>query len=591
MTLRARVFALVSGVAAFTVVLATSLVSGSARRAFAALDAQRTAVLVDQFRKEVERQGEQIADRVARIAASDIVARTATNLVRGGADIAGYVDEAAPLAAAQGLDFLDLVANDGTIISSAHWPARFGYRHPWAKVEPRGHAFLQPIELPHERVLGLIAIAAATVGEPPLFVVGGRRIDEHFLQSLGQPPGVRVLLYRNLEPELARQQLIDSSGSTPPAGPLEPLIARARQSRREASQTIEWPDGPEAFDAIPLAGPGGAVLGVLLVGNSQRELTALVSRIRWTGLAASGLALVAAFVLTYVVSSRVTRPVEELARGARAVAAGDWDVRLDVQATGEIEDLARAFDTMTTQLVEQRERLIQTERVAAWRELARRLAHELKNPLFPLRLTVDNLRRAKSLPAPEFDEVFDEGLGTLTTGLANLNTVIARFSDFAKMPAPHLETLSANRLVEQSVGLFRAQLDAPDRPRIAVVLELDPAAPAVRVDAEQFGRALQNLVLNAIDAMPNGGQLTAKTQTLASGVRFEISDTGGGLTAEERTRLFTPYYTTKAHGTGLGLAIVQSVVSDHGGCIRVESEPGRGATFAIDIPVAPGQAS
>jgi len=591
MTLRTRVFALVSGVAAFTVVLATSLVSASARRAFAALDAQRTAVLVDQFRKEVARQGEQIADRVARIAVSDIVARTATNLVRGGADIAGYVDEAAPLAAAQGLDFLDLVANDGTIISSAHWPARFGYRHPWAKIEPRGQAFLQPIELPHERVLGLIAIAAATVGEQPLFVVGGRRIDEHFLQSLGQPPGVRVLLYRNLEPELARRQLIDSSGSTPPAGPLEPLIARARQSRREASETIEWPDGPEAFDAIPLVGTGGAVLGVLLVGNSQRELTALVSRIRWTGLAASGLAIVAAFVLTYVVSSRVTRPVEELARGARAVAAGDWDVHLDVQATGEIDDLARAFDTMTKQLVEQRERLIQTERVAAWRELARRLAHELKNPLFPLRLTVDNLRRAKSLSAPEFDEVFDEGLGTLTTGLANLNTVIGRFSDFAKIPAPQLETLSANRLVEQSVGLFRAQLDAPDRPRIAVVLELDPAAPAVRVDAEQFGRALQNLVLNAIDAMPNGGQLTAKTQTLASGVRFEISDTGGGLTAEERTRLFTPYYTTKAHGTGLGLAIVQSVVSDHGGRIRVESEPGRGATFAIDIPVAPGQAS
>jgi two-component system sensor histidine kinase HydH len=140
--------------------------------------------------------------------------------------------------------------------------------------------------------------------------------------------------------------------------------------------------------------------------------------------------------------------------------------------------------------------------------------------------------------------------------------------------------------VLKTVQLYRAKLEAPDRSPIGVVLELDPSAPTVRVDPEHVGRALQNLILNAIDAMPSGGRLTARTSRHATTVRFEIADTGEGLTEEESTRLFTPYYTTKAHGTGLGLAIVQSVVSDHGGRIWVESARGRGATFVIELPAA-----
>jgi signal transduction histidine kinase len=182
--------------------------------------------------------------------------------------------------------------------------------------------------------------------------------------------------------------------------------------------------------------------------------------------------------------------------------------------------------------------------------------------------------------------VFDEGLQTLTVGLANLNTVVGRFSDFARMPAPQLESVPANDLVQRSLQLFRAQIDAPDRPRITVAVELDATMPAVRADAEQLGRALQNLLLNAIDAMPDGGHLTVRTIRSSGSVRFEVSDTGAGLTEEERSRLFTPYYTTKQHGTGLGLAIVQSVVADHGGRIWVDSAPGRGATFQIELPTA-----
>ena len=590
MSLRTRLFVLVSAVVTVTVVLVTATVSSSARGSFATLDEQRTAALVAQFRSEFKVEGDQVGLRLDRIAASDTIVRMAAD--GGGArrDHAAYVNEAAPLAAAQGLDFLDLVSADGTIISSAHWPARFGYRHSWVSpslIHSRAtEEFLQAVELPEEITLGLVAVHKVGAGNSSVYLAGGRRLDREFLQSLVLPPGMRVLLYRNLEPELSARQLVDPSGAASQAPVLVPLIARVRETGLEASEYIEWPDGPETMSALPLAGRGAGVLGVLLVGSSGRELAALVRHIRWSGVAFGGLGLIFGFVLSYVVASRVTRPVEQLAAAARSVADGDWNVDLGhVRASGELGALADAFETMTRELGDQRERLIQAERVAAWRELARRLAHELKNPLFPMRITLDNLQRARSLPPGEFDEVFSEGMTTLTTGLNSLTTVVGRFSDFSRMPAPEFSEVSPNAIVKQSVALCEAQLDAPGSPPIHVTLDLDAAAGTIRGDGEQLGRAMHNLLLNAIDAMPAGGELAVRTRRSDDVVHIEVADSGLGLTEEEARRLFTPYYTTKQHGTGLGLVIVQSIVADHAGTIRVEGAPGQGATFHITLPV------
>jgi len=327
------------------------------------------------------------------------------------------------------------------------------------------------------------------------------------------------------------------------------------------------------------------VLAVLLIASSDRELSDLMSRIRWTGVLAGALGIALGCGVSYLVASRVTRPIENLVDAVRDVADGRWNVDPPAaNASGEVGALARSFARMTAQLSEQRDRLVQAERVAAWRELARRLAHELKNPLFPLRITIDNLRRAKTLAPREFDEVFDESLGTLTTGLASLNTVVARFSDFARMPVPEFAEVPPNDIVRHALKLFDAQLAAADRPPIRVASDLDASVEPIEADADQLGRALLNLLLNAIDAMPQGGELTIRTRRAKGGVRIDVADTGEGLTGEERARLFTPYYTTKQHGTGLGLAIVQSVVADHRGRIWVESEPGRGTTFHIELP-------
>jgi signal transduction histidine kinase len=223
--------------------------------------------------------------------------------------------------------------------------------------------------------------------------------------------------------------------------------------------------------------------------------------------------------------------------------------------------------------------------VAAWRELARRLAHELKNPLFPLQVTVENLMRAKQKSPEMFEEVFQEGTATLLAEINNLKTIISRFSEFSKMPQPQRHPTQVNDVVRSVLRVFHAQLQ--EKNQIVVRTELADALPEIAADPDLLHRALQNLVLNAIDAMPQGGELTIRTAALGDHVEISVSDAGSGLTPEECGRLFTPYYTTKQHGTGLGLAIVQSVVSDHGGKISAESTKEQGTTFHIELPCQP----
>ena len=218
---------------------------------------------------------------------------------------------------------------------------------------------------------------------------------------------------------------------------------------RESRDTVGSGADAETFYALPLQGYQDSLLGVLLVGSSRRDMVRLESSLRNIGITVAAAGILLGIGLSWWATARVTRPVRKLAESAGKVAAGNWGATVEAASSDEIGRLAQAFNRMTHQLVEQRERLVQAERVAAWRELARRLAHELKNPLFPLQITVENMQRARERYPDQFDEVFREGTGTLLAELANLKQIIARFSDFAKMPAPEMQAVDFNRLVRR----------------------------------------------------------------------------------------------------------------------------------------------
>jgi len=220
--------------------------------------------------------------------------------------------------------------------------------------------------------------------------------------------------------------------------------------------------------------------------------------------------------------------------------------------------------------------LLQAERAAAWREMARRLAHELKNPIFPIQLSIETLRRAQDQEDRRFGELFRESSDTILEELRSLKQIIEEFSEFARMPRPQLRPTDPTAVLDQVLALYQARL-------AGFVLERDvaPDLPLLPADPDLLGRALGNLVANALEAMAPGGTLRVAVSRAGAGVAIEVADSGPGLTQEQRTRLFTPYFTTKKGGTGLGLAIVQGIVSDHGGRIEVQSEPGQGTTFRL----------
>jgi signal transduction histidine kinase len=576
MTFRTRLLLVFTAAVVASVGLVEWLVSRTTRDAFERAEAQRVNALVAQFRREFAHRGEAIVREVNGIAASDTILNIAI-----AADRAPYYGEASALANSSGLDLLELVAGDGAIISSAEWPARFGYKEDWL-VGPdwkaRG-AFLRREELSDGVTLALTAVSETHAGDRKLYVAGGQRLDREFLSSLVLPEGMRVLLYRGLSDVLSPAQIIGREGPVANAAEFIPIILQSIKEPREFSRIVGMGASAETVHVLPLTN-GHDLLGVLLIGSSRRDLVATEASLYNTGLLVALGGIVVGIVVAFWATARVTRPVRALAAGAAKVAAGNWGATVETPSDDEIGQLARAFNRMTQELVAQRERLVQAERVAAWRELARRLAHELKNPLFPLQITVENMRRAHEAVPEQFEEVFREGTTTLLAELANLKQIIGRFSDFAKMPAPEMQAVNLNDLANEAMHLFEPQLAQAG---ITARLELDPQLRPVPADPEQITRVLRNLVLNAIDAMPHGGALTVRTAAQSAGARIEVSDTGQGLTAEECDRLFTPYYTTKTHGTGLGLAIVQSVISDHKGRIAVESQPGKGTTFRIEM--------
>ncbi len=262
------------------------------------------------------------------------------------------------------------------------------------------------------------------------------------------------------------------------------------------------------------------------------------------------------------------------------------DLHLAVAATplrdeGSSEGTVLVFDDVTP--------LIRAQRVSAWRDVARRLAHEIKNPLTPIQLSAERIRRHFTAAAPTTRELVDECSTNIIGAVESLKGLVDEFSQFARMPAPKAVPSDLHALLDEALALYMGL------PRLTVVREYDPAMPAIRVDPEQFKRVVINLVDNAVEALasahdglPASASGTISVQTTWDDshrlARLVVGDDGPGLGEADRSKLFLPYYSTKGRDSGLGLAIVRRIVVEHGGTIEASDRAPHGAAFTMELP-------
>lgn len=339
------------------------------------------------------------------------------------------------------------------------------------------------------------------------------------------------------------------------------------------------PAGPGAMsERIPLPELGPEI--AVTASRSRLPLAVVLENLDATILLVGGVTVFAALGLAALLSRGLARPMVDLARQASDVMRGE-PRHIVAQGPREIEESAAAFNRAIDDLTSLRRQLAASERIAAWREIARTVAHEIKNPLAPIRAAIETLRRLRARSDPAFDEYFDEATRTALTEVNRINQIVSEFTDFARLPAPSPSQVDLVELARSVVALHATG-------GAAVRLE-DSSAQGAFVDRNQVVQILTNLVQNALDAVSGQAEASVVVRVAAAGsdrVRVSVRDNGPGIAKELRERLFLPYATTKAHGTGLGLAIAQRLVVEHGGEIGYLDVPSGGTEFWFELPLA-----
>jgi two-component system, NtrC family, nitrogen regulation sensor histidine kinase NtrY len=293
-------------------------------------------------------------------------------------------------------------------------------------------------------------------------------------------------------------------------------------------------------------------------------------------------------LVSFLLTEEIIRPIVNLEEATRRVAEGDFSFRILSRSADELSHLVGSFNRMVSELSHSREKLRQSEKISAWQEIAQRLAHEIKNPLTPIKLSAQRILKKYSADpgsgAGEFQKVLQASISSIVREVDNLNDLLVEFREFARLPMPRLQSVHLRELVEEVVRMYR---------NLSSEVTFDSSHISedsiIRADPGHINQVLANLIRNAIQAMPNGGEVSVRSAVVNKEnrrfCRIWIKDTGSGIPEEIRDRVFEPYFTSKADGAGLGLAIVERIVFDHDGTIWFETQEDVGTTFIIDLPL------
>ncbi len=521
-----------------------------------------------------ERIGKSILSQMEQLASDQTLTRfLLVKDATGFIDQQGLIDFSVDTKQLLNLDYLAVIAPDGKVLARGHDPGLFGDDlsndpvfaealkgqkvQSLAKIHDSGEDILTilsltPIWFENREVIGVIA--------------GGTSLDQDFCLHLRDLSGAEILL---VEGNILLAKTIAGQGDE------MAMYLQDQQTFRTKLQGL-WYN----FSRYPLQDYSGNKVADLLMGVSTQDLDILFDNMRiiYGGFALGGLIL--AIIFGYLLSSGFTKPIENLTWAADRLASGDFTARVNYSGRGELANLTDTFNEMAADLEDYRRKLIESERIAAFSMMARKVAHEIRNPLTPIRIAIEDLRRAYDASDPNFETAFKQSTKTVLEEVTSLSKIVDEFSEFAKFPSPKLARDDLNEIVNSAVPLFSKLIDSG-----TISVELSRKSLPVMADREQIRRALINLVKNGLEAIPSTGHVTIRTILADKNAILTVSDNGSGLAPNVKQNLFTPYFTTKSGGSGLGLVIVKKIVSEHDGKIKIADQISGGAVATIELPL------
>lgn len=299
----------------------------------------------------------------------------------------------------------------------------------------------------------------------------------------------------------------------------------------------------------------------------------------------AGIVVLLALALGYLLSRSVTQRIANLAAATERVARGESGFTVPLGGDDEITELTDGFNKMIEEVASARDRIVYLEKVSGWQEFARRLAHEIKNPLTPIRLAIQELRRRAPAGDPDFSRLVHDASDVVEEEIGALTRLVDEFSHFARLPEVETAPLELNTFVREFLAAYN-HFD----PDARVQVDLPEETPIVFLDRVLMRRVLANLFFNGIEATEgNEARLWIRASVIPATrmIEIRVEDNGPGVPLDHAEKIFEPYYTTKPEGTGLGLAIVKKIVLQHRGSIALRRSPVGGAAFVILLPPAP----
>jgi signal transduction histidine kinase len=343
---------------------------------------------------------------------------------------------------------------------------------------------------------------------------------------------------------------------------------------------------PYRVAAAPVRASGRDGVVTVPLRNRQQEIEEQIDELNRRVLSGFVLFSLLGAALGYWMAERIADPVNRLTRATRRIARGDLDARVAATSSDELRRLVQDFNQMAADLKRQRTELERTQRLEAWADMARQVAHDIKNPLTPIQLSAEHARRVNIDRGRPLSPVLDNCVNAILTQVKLLRQISAEFSSFASSPTPRPEPTAVPALIEEVVEPYRTGL----ADRITITVGAAANLPDVTLDRTLFSRALTNIIENALHAMPGPGRLTIQAREHGANGRralvVETTDSGVGMDQDALNRIFEPYFSTKATGTGLGLTIAKRNVELNGGTIDVKSQRGVGTTVTIALPIA-----